>query len=102
MDGDFGVLRVVTEGAVAVATIDNPPTNLVGGPFIGALIALVDALERAGTTKVIVFRSADPDFFLMHGDVEQLLNAPRRAYEPATAEMLAASDVSPRVASRTA
>jgi enoyl-CoA hydratase/carnithine racemase len=91
MDGDFGVLRVVTEGAVAVATIDNPPTNLVGGPFIGALIALVDVLERAGTTKVIVFRSADPDFFLMHGDVEQLVNAPRRAYEPATAANIAAS-----------
>ena len=90
MDDDFGVLRVAKEGAVAVVTIDNPPTNLVGGPFIGGLIAFVDALETDDTIKVVVFRSADPDFFLMHGDVEQLLNAPRRAYEPATAPNVAA------------
>ena len=45
MHDDFGVLRVATEGAVAKVTIDNPPTNLVNGPFIGGLIAFVDALE---------------------------------------------------------
>ena len=43
---DAGVLRTGSEGAVLVVTIDNPPTNLVGGPFIGALIALVDELDR--------------------------------------------------------
>ena len=90
MDDDFGVLRVAKEGAVAIVTIDNPPTNLVGGPFIGGLIAFLEALEADDTIKVVVFRSADPDFFLMHGDVEQLLNAPRRAYEPATAPNVAA------------
>ena len=90
MNDDLVVLRVAKEGAVLVATIDNPPTNLVGGPFISALIALVDALERDEATKVVVFRSADPDFFLMHGDVEQLLNAPRRDYERATAPNVAA------------
>jgi enoyl-CoA hydratase/carnithine racemase len=88
---DSDVLHIENDGAVLVATIDNPPTNLVGGPFIVALIALVDALEHDEATKVIVFRSADPDFFLMHGDVDQLVNAPRRAYEPATAPNIAAT-----------
>jgi enoyl-CoA hydratase/carnithine racemase len=85
------VLRVSTEGAVLVVTIDNPPTNLVGGPFIAALIKFVDALERDETAKVVVFRSADPDFFLMHGDVDLLVNAPRRDYEPAAAPNVAAA-----------
>jgi enoyl-CoA hydratase/carnithine racemase len=90
MKGDFGVLRVATDGAVLVVTIDNPPTNLVGGPFIGALISLLDALDNDTQSKVIVFRSADPDFFLMHGDVELLLNAPRREYTPVAEPNVAA------------
>jgi enoyl-CoA hydratase/carnithine racemase len=88
---DSDVLRLEQHGCVLVATIDNPPTNLVGGPFIVALIAFMDALTRDDTTKVVVFRSADPDFFLMHGDVDQLVNAPRRAYQPATAPNVAAT-----------
>jgi enoyl-CoA hydratase/carnithine racemase len=91
MDGDFGPLRIASDGAVLIVTIDNPPTNLVGGPFIGGLIPLVDALERDESVKVCVFRSADPDFFLMHGDVEQLMNAPRRDYVPATEPNVAAA-----------
>ena len=91
MDDDYGVLRVAADGPVLVVTIDNPPTNLVGGPFIGALIAFLDALEQDEQAKVVVFRSADPDFFLMHGDVESLMNAPRREYVPATEPNVAAT-----------
>ena len=91
MDDNSGVLRAVADGAVLLVTIDNPPTNLVGGPFISALISLVDTLDRDDRVKVVVFRSADPDFFLMHGDVEVLVNAPRREYEPATAPNVAAA-----------
>ena len=91
MDDNSGVLRAVADGAVLLVTIDNPPTNLVGGPFISALISLVDSLDRDDRVMVVVFRSADPDFFLMHGDVEVLVNAPRREYEPATAPNVAAA-----------
>ena len=34
------------------------------------------------TVKVVVFQSADPDFFLMHGDVEGILAMPRAARRP--------------------
>ena len=91
MDGDFGVLRVAADGPVSVVTIDNPPTNLVGGPLISGLIAFLDALDRDHDVKVVVFRSADPDFFLMHGDVEMLMNAPRRNHVPATEPNVAAT-----------
>jgi enoyl-CoA hydratase/carnithine racemase len=86
-----GVLSVATQGGVAVVTIDHPPSNLVDGPFIGALVALLDALEADDSVKVVVYESADPDFFLMHGDVEAILAAPRPASEPATAPNTAAA-----------
>jgi enoyl-CoA hydratase/carnithine racemase len=86
-----GVLSVATQGGVAVVTIDHPPSNLVDGPFIGALVALLDALEADDSVKVVVYESADPDFFLMHGDVEAILAAPRPASEPATAPNAAAA-----------
>jgi enoyl-CoA hydratase/carnithine racemase len=82
-----GPLRVEREAGVAVVTIDHPPTNLVDGRFIEALVLTLDALEGDDTVKVVVFQSADPDFFLMHGDVDAILAIPRgpappRAVEP--------------------
>jgi enoyl-CoA hydratase/carnithine racemase len=70
-------LAVDTGSGVAVVTIDHPPTNLVDGAFIGNLIVVLDALEADDAIKVVVFQSADPDFFLMHGDVEAILAMPR-------------------------
>jgi enoyl-CoA hydratase/carnithine racemase len=78
--GTYGPLRVECEAAVAIVTIDNPPTNLVDGPFIaglGSLLDQIDAVDRsAERVNVLVFLSADPDFFLMHGDVALLAEMP--------------------------
>jgi len=68
-----GVLQVEREPGIAVVTIDSPPLHLVDGPFLGALLQLLPELEADGELRVVVFRSADPDFFLMHGDVEALV-----------------------------
>jgi enoyl-CoA hydratase/carnithine racemase len=72
----YGPLRAVVDDGVATVTIDHPPTNLVDGTFIGALIGLLDACDDDAGVRVIVFTSADPDFFLMHGDVEAILAIP--------------------------
>jgi enoyl-CoA hydratase/carnithine racemase len=72
----YGPLRVVLDRGVATVTIDHPPTNLVDGAFIGGLIGLLDACDADSSLRVLVFLSADPDFFLMHGDVEAILAAP--------------------------
>jgi enoyl-CoA hydratase/carnithine racemase len=76
---------------MVVVTIDQPPTNLVGGEFIGGLIGLLDALDRAGDIRVVVFASADPDFFLMHGDVEAILRIPTGAHQAVEAPNAAAA-----------
>jgi enoyl-CoA hydratase/carnithine racemase len=87
IDGSYGPLRVQREAAVATVTIDNPPTNLVDGPFIVGLGSLLDRLDdldaanrASGPVNVLVFLSADPDFFLMHGDVAKLADLPSGEY----------------------
>jgi len=64
---------------VAVATIDHPPSNLVDGPFFMSLLDLLASVESDDAVRVLVFRSADPDFFLMHGDVEMLKDLDRKS-----------------------
>lgn len=51
------------------ATFNNPPINLIDPDTIGELQELLVALETDSEVKVIVFRSADPDFFMAHWDV---------------------------------
>jgi enoyl-CoA hydratase/carnithine racemase len=76
---------------VAEVIIDHPPTNLVDGPFIGGLATMLDELEGDGAVRVVVFASADPDFFLMHGDVHGILAIPPHDHVPATEPNVAAA-----------
>ena len=50
-------------------TLDNPPINLIDPQMVEELEALVSQLETDPDVCVVVFRSADPDFFLAHIDV---------------------------------
>ena len=83
-------LRWSIAAGVAEVVIDHPPTNLVDGVFIGALVALLDELDGRDDVRVAVFSSADPDFFLMHGDVHGILAIPPGAPAPASAPNVAA------------
>ena len=80
--GESGALRWTIDGPVARVVIDQPPVNIVGADLIVGLGALLPELASA-EVNVAVFRSADPDFFLMHGDVEMLVQVP--ASPPITA-----------------
>ncbi|MHA7776065.1 enoyl-CoA hydratase/isomerase family protein [Roseibium sp. M-1] len=51
------------------AIFNNPPINLIDPDTIVELSALIEQLEADPAIKVIVFESADPDFFLAHYDV---------------------------------
>lgn len=66
-------LDVSRDGAVVTVTIDLPPHNIVGADLVVGLFGLLPELEADDSVAVVVFRSADPDFFLMHGDVEAIL-----------------------------
>ena len=88
---EFGPLKVTFDRGIAVVTIDQEPLPLVGGEFIVGLLGLLPALEGASDLRVVVFRSADPDYFLMHGDVEFLAAAPVAEHATVTEPNIAAA-----------
>jgi enoyl-CoA hydratase/carnithine racemase len=50
-------------------TFDNPPVNVIGTDMIRDLKDLLTELESNDTVNVVLFDSADPDFFLAHYDL---------------------------------
>jgi enoyl-CoA hydratase/carnithine racemase len=71
--------------------IDHPPLQLVDGGFLNGLREVLDRAELDDAVRVLVFESADPDFFLMHGDVAGILRMPHAegpATEPNAAQLL--------------
>ena len=50
-------------------TFDHPPINLIDHVMIGELGELLAGVERYEEPAVLVFDSADPDYFLAHYDI---------------------------------
>jgi enoyl-CoA hydratase/carnithine racemase len=76
MSYDFELLDVAVDGRLAVVTISNPPINLITMALFAELAALSEALAADPDLTVVVLKSADPDFFLAHFDVEAILAFP--------------------------
>ena len=72
MSLDFETLRVRTDGAVLFADITAPPMNLLGTELVRDLVSLIQRAEADATFKVLVFASADPDYFISHVDVTRI------------------------------
>lgn len=68
----FEKLNVSREGAVLFAEINAPPMNLEGPELIRDLVSLIQRAEADDTVQVIVFKSADPDYFISHVDVTRI------------------------------
>ena len=68
----FDTLKVHHEGAVLFAEISAPPMNLMGPELVRDLVSLIEQAEAQDTVKVIVFTSADPDYFISHVDVTRI------------------------------
>ncbi|PWJ26278.1 enoyl-CoA hydratase/carnithine racemase [Branchiibius hedensis] len=66
----FRALRVAVHDGVATVTIDNPPLNILDTALITDLRRFVDTVRNDGSVLVVVFESADPEFFSAHGDAE--------------------------------
>lgn len=50
-------------------TFDNPPINVIGLEMMRDLKALLTELEHNDTVNVVLFDSADPDFYIAHYDI---------------------------------
>ena len=60
------------EGAVLFAEIAAPPMNLLGPELVRNLVSLIQRAEADDTVQVLVFKSADPDYFISHVDVTRI------------------------------
>ena len=65
-------LKVSREEAVLFADIAAPPMNLLGPALVRDLVSVIQRAEADGSVKVLVFKSADPDYFIAHVDVTQI------------------------------
>jgi len=68
----FETLKVSNEGAVLFAEISAPPMNLLGPELFRDLVALFQQAEADDAFRVLVFKSADPDYFISHVDVTRV------------------------------
>jgi len=68
----FETLKVVSEGAALFADIAAPPMNLLGPALVRDLVSLIQQAEDDKNLKVLIFRSADPDYFISHVDVTKI------------------------------
>src|SRR5581483_8129979 len=57
-------------------TFSNPPINIFVPTTIGELRTLMADLEADPSVKVVVFQSANPDFFIAHLDVAKAAERP--------------------------
>ena len=68
----FETLIVERNGAVLFADIAAPPMNLLGPALVRDLVALIQRTEADDAVQVLVFRSADRDYFISHVDVTRV------------------------------
>ena len=75
----FETLVVRVEGAVLFVEIEAPPMNLLGPELVRDLVSLIQEAEADDAVRVLVFRSADPDFFISHVDLTRVAEYRREA-----------------------
>jgi enoyl-CoA hydratase/carnithine racemase len=68
----FKTLTVRHEKAVLFVEISAPPMNLLGPELVRDLVSLIQHAEADNALRVLVFKSADPDYFISHVDVTQI------------------------------
>ncbi|MBL6715597.1 MAG: enoyl-CoA hydratase/isomerase family protein [Pseudomonadales bacterium] len=79
---DYASLQVTVAEGVCTAVIDHPPINLFSLQLFGDMAAFAEAVSQDDAVRVVVLKSANPDFFIAHFDVEAILAMPARAEPP--------------------
>ena len=81
---NFALLKTTVDTGVATVVIDNPPINLFDMPMIEEMTRLGQQLGEDDEVRVVVFESANPDFFIAHVDVNMILGIPVASVEKPT------------------
>ena len=73
---EYDLLTVEIDEYLARVIISNPPINLMTPDLYNELRNLCIELENDDSLSVVLFKSANPDFFIAHFDVEAILQFP--------------------------
>src|SRR6267378_263254 len=66
-------VRVIEESPAHWRIVfDNPPLNIVGASMFAGLQDLLARMDASPSLRVVVFESANPDFYLAHFDLADL------------------------------
>src|SRR3989442_11393405 len=80
----YDCLKVHSDRGVATVTIDHPPINLFDLALIGEMDRVGRELEADRDVRVVVFQSANPEFFIAHADVALIQTLPTTVPPKAT------------------
>jgi len=80
----YEALRFDVAAGVAFVTLDHPPVNLLDALMIGDLWSVANRLAEDDAARVVVVRSADPEFFIAHADLRLIQALPRDVTERGT------------------
>lgn len=69
VDTDFVRLRISRAHGIVTITIDNPPVNVLDVPLMSEMRRFLLSVRDDPDTRVLVFQSADPEFFIAHVDM---------------------------------
>jgi enoyl-CoA hydratase/carnithine racemase len=69
---DLETLNIRHEGGALFAEISAPPMNLLGPELVRDLVSLIQRAEADAAVQVLVFTSADPDYFISHVDLTRV------------------------------
>ena len=73
---DLTCFDVDVNAGIACTTIANGPINLLDGKFFVEMASLIRRFEESSDVRVIVFKSANPSFFLAHADITEFTSLP--------------------------
>ncbi|HED2336948.1 TPA: enoyl-CoA hydratase/isomerase family protein [Serratia liquefaciens] len=68
-DTDFSKLSLSHVKGVMTITLNNPPVNVLDVALMSEISRLLRAVRDDPDTRVLVFQSADPEFFIAHVDM---------------------------------
>ncbi len=66
---DLPALHISVAHGVATVELDNPPLNLADATLLPSLRRFATLVRDDADVRVVVFESADPEFFIAHGDM---------------------------------
>lgn len=68
-DENHSKLRISRQDRVATVTINNPPVNVLDISLMAEIRAFLISMRDDVNIRVIIFDSADPEFFIAHVDM---------------------------------